>query len=86
MQVSIFLFSKAFSLFFLEHPMIKLQSKRFELNFLLKLSDLKSNSMLTLGYLNPDLNNLGQIRQEKISCKVDNFIKKYDLALISLAF
>ena len=86
MQVSIFLFSKAFSLFFLEHPMIKLQSKRFELNFLLKLSDLKSNSMLTLGYLNPDLNNLGQIRQEKISCKVDNFVKKYDLALISLAF
>ena len=86
MQVSIFLFSKAFSLFFLEHPMIKLQSKRFELNFLLKLSDLKSNSMLTLGYLNPDLTNLGQIRQEKISCKVDNFIKKYDLALISLAF
>ena len=66
--------------------MIKLQSKRFELNFLLKLSDLKSNSMLTLGYLNPDLNNLGQIRQEKNSCKVDNFIKKCDLALISLAF
>ena len=66
--------------------MIKLQSERFELNFLLKLSDLKSNSMLTLGYLNPDLNNMGQIRQEKISCKVDNFIKKCDLALISLAF
>ena len=66
--------------------MIKLLSKRIELNFLLKLSDLKSNSMLTLGYLNPDLNNLGQIRQEKISCKVDNFVKKYDLALISLAF
>ena len=66
--------------------MIKLQSKRFEPNFLLKLSDLKSNSMLTLGYLNPDLNNLGQIRQEKNSCKVDNFIKKCDLALISLAF
>ena len=31
--------------------MIKLQVKRFELNFLLKLSDPKSNSMLTLGYL-----------------------------------
>ena len=30
------------SLFFLEHPMIKLQAKRFELDFLLKLSDLKS--------------------------------------------
>ena len=66
--------------------MIKLQSKRFEPNFLLKLSDLKSNSMLTLGYLDPDLNNLGQIRQEKTSCKVDNFIKKCNLALISLAF
>ena len=65
MQVSIFLFSKAFqrkfSLFFLEHLMIKLQAKRFELNFLLKLSELTSNYMLTLGYLNPDLNNLGQM-------------------------
>ena len=65
MPVSIFLFSKAFyrkfSLFFLEHPMIKLQAKRFELNFLFKLSELTSNYMLTLGYLNPDLNNLGQM-------------------------
>ena len=32
---------RKFSLFFLEHPMIKLQAKRFELNFLLKLSDRK---------------------------------------------
>ena len=39
--------------------MIKLQAKRFELNFLLKLSHLKSNSTLTLGDLNPALNNLG---------------------------
>ena len=50
-----------FSLFFLEHPMIKLQAKRFDLNFLLKLSDLKSNSTLTLGYLNPALDNPGQV-------------------------
>ena len=34
-----------FSLFFLEHPMIKLQAKRFDLNILLKLSDMKSNSI-----------------------------------------
>ena len=44
--------------------MIKLQAKRFDLNFLLKFSDLKSNFTLTLGYLNPVLNNrdLGSIR------------------------
>ena len=41
--------------------MIKLQAKRFELNFLLKFSDLKSNFTLTLGYLNPALNNRGLI-------------------------
>ena len=41
--------------------MIKLQAKRFELNFLLKLSDLKSNFTLTLDYLNPALNNPGQV-------------------------
>ena len=40
--------------------MMKLQAKMFELNFLLKLSDLKSNFTLTLGYLNPALNNPGQ--------------------------
>ena len=40
--------------------MMKLQAKIFELNFLLKLSDLKSNFTLTLGYLNPALNNPGQ--------------------------
>ena len=41
--------------------MIKSQAKRFELNFLLKLSDLKSNFTLTLGYLNPALNNPGLV-------------------------
>ena len=41
--------------------MIRSQAKRFELNFLLKLSDLKSNFTLTLGYLNPALNNPGLI-------------------------
>ena len=39
--------------------MIKLEAKRFELNFLLKLSDLKSNLTLTPSYLNPALNNPG---------------------------
>ena len=41
--------------------MIKLQAKRFELNFLLKFSDLKLNFTLTLGYLNPASNNRGLI-------------------------
>ena len=40
--------------------MIKSQAKRFELNFLLKFSDLKSNFTLILGYLNTALNNQGQ--------------------------
>ena len=43
--------------------MIKLQAKRFELNFLLKLSDLKSNFAQTLGYLYPALNNPGQVNE-----------------------
>ena len=46
--------------------MIKSQAKRFELNFLLKLSDLKSNFTLTLGYLNPALNNPGQLFSEVV--------------------
>ena len=50
-----------FSLFFLEHSTIKLQKKKVELNFLLKLSDLKSNFTLILGYLHPALNSPGQI-------------------------
>ena len=53
-----------FSLFFLEHPMIKLQAKIFELNFPSKFSDLKSNFTLTLGFLNPALNNWGQENRE----------------------
>ena len=65
-HVSLFLYSKAFkgkiSLFFLEHSTIKLQKqKRFELNFLFKLSDLNSNFTLTLGYLHPAFSNPGQI-------------------------
>ena len=40
--------------------MIKLQAKRFELNFLLRLSDLESNFTLTLGYLYPALKNPNQ--------------------------
>lgn len=59
----LFLCSKAFlgyfPLFFLEHSIIKLKTKRIAsmLNFLLKLSDLKLNSTLTLDHLNPALNN-----------------------------
>ena len=64
-QVPQFLCSRAlfrsFSLFFLEHSIIKLDTKWIKLNFLLKVSDLRSNFTLTLGYLNPALNNLALI-------------------------
>ena len=43
--------------------MMKLQAKRFKLNFLLKLSDLKSNFALNLGYLYPALNNSSQVNE-----------------------
>ena len=46
------------SLFLLGHPIIKLWSKGMVLNFLVKLPNLKSDFTLTLGYLNPTLNNL----------------------------
>ena len=51
--------------------MIKLQAKRFDLNFLLKFSDLKSNFTLTLGYLNPVLNNRGLVCKSIISLPGD---------------
>ena len=41
----------------MEHPIIDLLTKRIMLNFLLKLSDVKSDLTLTLGYLNPAENN-----------------------------
>ena len=41
--------SETISLLSLEHPVIKLQAKRFELYFLLKLSDPKSTFRPTLG-------------------------------------
>ena len=50
-------FSQVISSLFLEHPIIKLLAERIKLNFLLKLSYLKSNFTLTAGYLNPALNN-----------------------------
>ena len=47
--------------------MIKLEAKRLELNFLLKLLDLKSNLTLALSYLNPALNNPAQeIKKKKL--------------------
>ena len=60
-QVSLFLYLRAFFRknfsFVFKHPIIKFETKRIEMNFLLKLSDLKSNFTLTLGYLNSALNN-----------------------------
>ena len=50
-------FLGSFSPFYMEHPIIKLVTKRIILNFLWNLSDLKSDFTLTLGYLNPALNN-----------------------------
>ena len=46
-----------FSLILIEHRIINLLAKRFKLNLLYKLSYLNSNFALTLGYLNPALNN-----------------------------
>ena len=50
-------FLRQFSLTFIEHQ-INLLTKRIKLNLLYKLSYLNSNFALTLGYLNPALNNL----------------------------
>ena len=41
----------------MEHLIIKLLTKRILLNFPLRLPELKSDFTLTLGYLNPALNN-----------------------------
>ena len=49
-----------FSLIFIEHRIINLLTKRTKLNLLYKLSYLNSNFALTLGYLNPALNNPAQ--------------------------
>ena len=46
-----------FSLIFIEYQIINLLTKRTKLNLLYKLSYLDSNFALTLGYLNPALNN-----------------------------
>ena len=65
-HVSLFLCSKAFKgeifliLFRTFNDQIA-KKKKIELNFLLKLSDLKSNFTLILGYLHPALNSPGQI-------------------------
>ena len=42
---------------FLELPIINLSTKRIKTEMLFKLSNLNSNLALTLGYLNPALNN-----------------------------
>ena len=46
--------------YFEEHPTINLITERIKLNLLFKLSNLNSNFALTLGYLNPALNNPAQ--------------------------
>ena len=51
-----------FSLLFLRasnHQLV-VTTERIKLSFLFKFSNLNSNFALTLGYLNPDLNNLAQ--------------------------
>ena len=51
------IFEKKFPVFFQNIQSSNWSSKRFKLNFLSKLLDLKSYFTLTLGYLNPALNN-----------------------------
>ena len=52
--------SDNFLVFFKEHPIINLLTKTIKLKLLSKLSFLNSNVALTLGYLNPALNNSAQ--------------------------
>ena len=64
-----------FSLIFIEHRIINLLTKRIEQNLLYKLSDLNSNFALTLGYLNPPLNNPalnGSLRRRRNLTPVSN--------------
>ena len=49
-----------FFVYFQSISINKQKTKRFKLNFFFKLSDLKSNFIPTLGYLNPALNNPAQ--------------------------
>ena len=70
------LFQIIFVLFLLGHPIMKLWSKQIPLNFLLKLSNLKSYFTLTLSYCNPAWNNLA----------VENVLPKVELFLSLLNF
>ena len=58
------------SQFFLEHSIIKLYTNGANLNFLLKLSDLKSDFIPTLGYHNPALNDPAQVGERHCESKV----------------
>ena len=73
------------SLFFFRTSNDQIASKKIWTEFSLKLSDLKSNSMLTLGYLNPDLNNSGHVSayllQLYVPCTIVLFIPTYFIAL-----
>ena len=60
---------------FLGHLIIKLKTKRVKLSFLFKLSDLKTSFILTVGYLNPVLNNPALIMKE-----LSMFVKFHGLA------
>ena len=51
------IFLDNFLCYFEEHPINNLMTERIKLNLLFKLSNLNSNFALTLGYLNPALNN-----------------------------
>ena len=70
------LFQIIFVLFLLGHPIMKLWSKQILLNFLIKLSNLKSYFTLTLSYCNPAWNNLA----------VENILPKVELFLLLLNF
>ena len=68
-----------FSLIFIEHQIINLLTKITKLNLVYKLSYLNSNFALTLGYLNPALNNPAQgfsRRQEPITRLLETPVTK----------
>ena len=54
------IFSDNFLCYSKEHLIINLLTERIKLTLLFKLSNLNSNFALTLGYLNPALNNPAQ--------------------------
>ena len=82
-------FSVNFLCYFEKHSIINLLTKRIEVNLLFKLSYLNSNFALTLGYLNPALNDPAQSLNchsdfDLLEVKVYKLIKKKSYSTANL--